>query len=209
MNRTLTVLATTTVFGLLMIGQQPAVKRLDGSKISTAEIDATVTRLMRAADVTGVSVAILNDGKTVYLKTYGVRDKEKNLPLTENSVMTGASFTKAAFAYMVMQLVQEGILDLDRPVYQYLAKPLPNYPGYEELANDSRYKQITARMLLSHTGGFANLRFLEPDRKLKIHFEPGARYAYSGEGILLLQLAVGAITKQPLTALMQTRVFMH
>jgi CubicO group peptidase (beta-lactamase class C family) len=193
---------------MLMVAQQPAVKRLDGSKITPAEIDATVVRLMHAAEVTGVSVAILNDGKVAYLKTYGVRDKEKNLPLTENSVMTGASFTKSAFAYMVMQLVQEKILDLDKPVYQYLPKPLPDYPGYEELASDSRSKQLTARMLLSHTSGFANLRFLEPDRKLRIHFQPGSRYAYSGEGLLLLQLVVEAIiTKQPLKALMQTRVF--
>jgi CubicO group peptidase (beta-lactamase class C family) len=48
--------------------------------------------------------------------------------------MTGASFTKVAFAYMVMQLVQERILDIDKPVYQYLPKPLPEYEGYEELA---------------------------------------------------------------------------
>jgi len=207
MNRTLTLLATTTVVGLLVLGQQPAIKRLDGSEITAADIDVTVTRLMRAAEVTGVGIAILNDGKIVYLKTYGVRDKEKNLPLTENSVMTGASFTKAAFAYMVMQLVQEGILDLDRPVYQYLPKLLPNYSGYEELANDARYKQITARMLLSHTSGFANLRFLEPDRKLKIHFQPGSRYAYSGEGVMLLQLVVEGITRQPVNSLMQARVF--
>src|SRR5215470_5186109 len=207
MIRMLMFLATTTMVGLLFVGQQGTVNRLDGSKITPEEIDATVTRLMRAADVTGVSVVIFNDGKIVYLKTYGVRDKDKNLPLTENSVMTGASFTKAAFAYMVMQLVQEGSLDLDRPVFQYLPKPLPNYPGYEELTNDSRYKQMTARMLLSHTSGFANLRFLEPDRKLKIHFQPGSRYAYSGEGIMLLGLIVETITKQPLTDLMQTRVF--
>src|SRR5215831_16090563 len=207
MSRTLTLLATTIVSGLLTVGPQPAVKRLDGSNITRAEIDANVERLMRAAEVTGVSVAILNDGKVAYLKTYGVRDKEKNLPLTEDSVMTGASFTKAAFAYMVMQLVQEKVLDLDKPIYQYLPKPLPEYPDYQPLANDSRYKQITARMLLSHTSGFANLRFLGPDRKLKIHFQPGSKYAYSGEGILLLQLVVEAITKQPLTALMQTRVF--
>jgi CubicO group peptidase (beta-lactamase class C family) len=207
MSRTLLLLTTTIVSGMLMVAQQPAVKRLDGSKITPAEIDATVLRLMHAAEVTGVSVAILNDGKVAYLKTYGVRDKEKNLPLTENSVMTGASFTKIAFSYMVMQLVQEKILDLDKPVYQYLPKPLPDYPGYEELASDSRSKQLTARMLLSHTSGFANLRFLEPDRKLRIHFQPGSRYAYSGEGLLLLQLVVEAITKQPLKALMQTRVF--
>jgi CubicO group peptidase (beta-lactamase class C family) len=187
--------------------REPAIKRLDGSTITSAEIDATVARLMRAAEVTGASIAILNDGKLSFLKTYGVRDQEKNLPLTPDSVMTGASFTKVAFAYMVMQLVQEKTVDLDKPVYQYLPKPLPDYPEYQDLANDARYKKITSRMLLSHTSGFANLRFLEPARKPRIHFEPGSRYAYSGEGILLLQKVVEAITKQPLAVLMQTRVF--
>src|SRR4029077_10939715 len=59
----------------------------------------------------------------------------------------------------------------------------------------------------SHTSGFANLRWLEEDRKLKIHFEPGTRYAYSGEGLLLLQLVVETITGEPLEALMQEHVF--
>jgi len=193
--------------GLSAAAGKTDIKRLDGSRIATAQIDATVTRLMTAAEVTGVSVAILNDGEVAYLKTYGVRDKEKNLPLTPDSIMTGASLTKVAFAYMVMQLVQEKRLNLDKPVYQYLPKPLPDYPDYQELASDARYKQITARMLLSHTSGLANLRFLEPDRKLRIHFEPGSRYAYSGEGLLLLQKAVEAITKQPLVDVMQARVF--
>src|SRR5215467_4502728 len=193
--------------GLSAAAGKTDVKRLDSSRITTAQIDATVTRLMSAAEVTGVSVAILNNGNIVYLKTYGVRDKEKNLPLTADSVMTGASFTKSAFAYMTMQLVQEGVLNLDKPVYQYLPKPLPDYPDYQGLASDARYKQITARMLLSHTSGFANLRFLEPDRKLKIHFKPGSRYAYSGEGLLLLQKVVEAIVKQPLADVMQARVF--
>jgi CubicO group peptidase (beta-lactamase class C family) len=62
-------------------------------------------------------------------------------------------------------------------------------------------------MLLSHTSGFANFRWLEDDRKLRIHFEPGSRFAYSGEGIDLLQLVVETITKKPLDELMQERVF--
>jgi len=187
--------------------KEPTVKRLDGSEIASSEIDTTVTRLMRAAEVTGVAIAILNDGKTTYLKSYGVRDKEKSLPLSEDSVMTAASFTKVAFAYLVMQLVEEKILDLDKPVYQYLPKPLPEYPAYKDLANDPRVKRITARILLSHTSGFPNWRAFEDDRKLKIHFEPGSRYAYSGEGIILLQKVVEAITRQSLKELMQTRVF--
>jgi CubicO group peptidase (beta-lactamase class C family) len=189
------------------VSKEPTVKRLDGSAIAPSEVDATVTRLMRAAEVTGVSIAILNDGKIAYLKSYGVRDKEKSLPLTEDSVMAGASFTKVAFAYLVMQLVDEKTLDLDKPVYQYLPKPLAEYPEYKDLANDPRAKRITARMLLSHTSGFPNWRAFEDDRKLKIHFGPGSRYAYSGEGIILLQMVVEAITRQSLKELMQTRVF--
>jgi CubicO group peptidase (beta-lactamase class C family) len=189
------------------IGQQTTVTRLDGSKITSAKIDGTVTRLMKAAEIPGVGIAILNEGKVVYLKAYGVRDKEKNLPLTVDSVMSAASFSKVAFAYLVMQLVDEKALDLDKPVYQYLPKPLPEYPNYADLKNDPRYKLITARMLLDHTSGFPNWRAFEDDRKLKIHFEPGSRFAYSGEDIDLLQLVVETITKKPLEELMQEHVF--
>jgi CubicO group peptidase (beta-lactamase class C family) len=185
----------------------PTIKRLDGSTISPAEIDQTLSRLMNAAEVTGAGIAILNNGKVTYLKAYGFRDKEHNLPLTVDSVMSAASFSKVAFAYMVMQLVDEGVLDLDKPVYQYLPKPLPEYPDYADLANDPRYKQITAKMLLSHTSGFPNWRAFEDDRKLKIHFTPGSRFAYSGEGIDLMQVVVEAITKKPLEELMQQHVF--
>jgi len=162
---------------------------------------------MHAAEVTGVGLAIFDQGKVVYAKAYGVRDKEKNLPLTEDSVMTAASFSKVAFAYMVMQLVDEKLLDLDKPVYQYLPKPLPEYPVYKDLADDARYKRITARMLLSHTSGFPNWRWFNDDRKLNINFEPGSRFAYSGEGINLLQLVVETITNKPLQDLMKTHVF--
>jgi CubicO group peptidase (beta-lactamase class C family) len=200
----LSLLVMTAVFSA---AESPPIRRLDGSTISPSEIDATVTRLMQAAEVPGVGIAIFNESKLAYLETYGLRDKEKNLPFTENSVMTAASLSKVAFAYMVMQLVDEKILDLDRPVYQYLPKPLPEYPNYRDLANDSRYRQITARMLLSHTSGFPNWRWINDDRKLNINFVPGSRFAYSGEGIDLLQLVVETVTKKPLKTLMRDRIF--
>ena len=181
-----------------VLAKDSSIKRLDGSTISSTQVDETVTRLMRAAEVTGVAITIFNDGNVARQKAYGFRDKEKSLPLTPDSVMTAASLTKVAFAYMVMQLVEEKMLDLDKPVYQYLPKPLPEYPNYGDLANDSRYKLITARMLLSHTAGFPNWRFFNDDHKLNINFQPGSRYAYSGEGIALLQLIVETITHKPL-----------
>ena len=208
MRRTLLLLAITALLGTLTAtAAEPNIKRLDASSITPAEIDATVTRLMHAAEVTGVGLAIFNDGRIAYLKAYGVRDKEKNLPLTEDSVMAAASFSKVAFAYMVMQLIDAKALDLDKPVYQYLPKPLPEYPKYSDLAGDDRYKRITARMLLSHTSGFPNWRYINEDRKLNINFEPGMRYAYSGEGIDLLQLIVETVTKKPLEDLMRDHIF--
>jgi len=208
MRGILLLLAVRAAMGALpAAGEQSIVKRLDGSTITSAKIDETVTRLMHAAEVTGAGVAVINHGKIVCEKTYGFRDTKNNLPLTEDSVMYAASFSKVAFAYMVMQFVEEGVLDLDKPVVQYLPKPLPEYPAYKDLADDPRYERITPRMLLSHTSGFPNWRWINDDRKLNINFEPGSRYAYSGEGIDLLQLVVETITKEPLNELMQERVF--
>lgn len=206
-RRAISAIFVLAVMGGQWASAQVSVRRLDGSTITSAEIDRSVAALMGAAEVTGAGIAIFNHGEIRYLKAYGFRDKEKNLPLTVDSIMSAASFSKVAFAYLMMQLVDDGKVDLDRPIYQYLPKLLPEYPRYADLANDPRHKQITARMLLSHTSGFANWRWLEEDHKLKIHFEPGSRFAYSGEGIDLLQLVVEEITHRPLAELMEERVF--
>jgi CubicO group peptidase (beta-lactamase class C family) len=207
MTLKLLLLQIVLALAALPAAAQSTIKRLDGSTIPPAEIDATVTRLMKAAEVPGAGIAIFNDGKVAYLKAYGFRDEDKNLPLTVDSVMTAASFSKSAFAYLVMQLVEAGKLDLDKPVYQYFPKPLPEYPTYRDLAADPRYQKITARMLLSHSSGFPNFRWINDDKKLDIHFEPGSRFAYSGEGIQLLQFTVETITGKPLQELMQAQVF--
>src|SRR5215471_2928314 len=170
-SRSVILLVSLAVF-LQSASAQQTVKRLDGSTISSVEIDATVTRLMQAAEVTGVGIAIFNDHKIAYLKAYGVRDKDKNLPLTPDSVMTAASLSKAAFAVLVMDLAEKKVLDLDRPVYEYLPKPLPEYPQYADLAGDARWKLITLRMCLDHTIGFPNWRAFNDDRKLNINFQP-------------------------------------
>src|SRR5215208_3008020 len=112
--------------GLLVAGGGAgrSIQRLDRSNLTPAEIDATVIRLMRAGRVTGVGIAVLNSRNVAYVKAYGERDTEKHLPLTPESVMTAASYSKAMFACAVMQLVDEGVLNLDRPIQEYLPKPL-------------------------------------------------------------------------------------
>ncbi len=192
---------------LLAQSQNATIVRLDGTAISSQEVDDTVNRIIVAAHVTGAGIALFHDGKIVYIKAYGFRDRDKALPLTPESVMTSASLSKAAFATVVMQMVQAGTLNLDKPISQYLPRPLPDYPRYADLQGDERYKKITLRMLLSHAAGFPNWRGFEPDHKLKIHFEPGSRYAYSGEGIDLAQLVVETVAAKSDTALMNERLF--
>jgi len=186
---------------------QAPILRLDGSSLTSTEIDATVGRLMKDANVTGVGIAVFHNGKISYLKAYGQRDTEKGLKLTPDTVMPAASLSKAAFATVVMQLVQKGVLDLDVPIQRYLPKPLPEYEKYADLQGDDRYKKLTLRILLSHSSGFPNWRWFEDDHKLKIHFEPGTRYAYSGEGIQLAQLVVETVTGESLTPLMEEDLF--
>lgn len=184
-----------------------AVTRLDGRVLSADDVTATVERLMRAGRVPGLALAILNRGEVVYQRGFGYRDVEHRLPLSDTTVMYAASFTKSMFAYMVMQLVQEGRLDLDRTIDRDLPRPLPAYEKYADLAGDERWRRITPRMLLSHTAGFPNWRFLNDDQKLDIKWDPGSRYAYSGEGINLLQIVLEEGMGMNVDTLMRQRVF--
>ncbi|WP_386069229.1 serine hydrolase domain-containing protein [Tahibacter sp. UC22_41] len=190
-----------------------SLRRADGRALDTAQLDARVDELMQAAQVPGLALAVINDGKVAYLKAYGLRDREQNLPLQADTVMYAASLTKAMFGWLVMQLVDEGRLDLDRSIADYLPKSLPEYEKYADLAGDERWRRLTPRMLLSHTSGFANFRFFLPDGrydehgKLAFWFDPGTRYGYSGEGINLLQFVIEQGLGLDLAQLLQQRVY--
>ena len=185
------------------------IRKIDGRFIDFKEVDETVTGLMDSANVTGLCLAIINDNEVAYLQTYGFRNNEKKERMDENTIMQGASFSKALFAYIAMQLVQKKVLDLDKSLYSYLDKPLPEYDEYEDLAADDQWKRLTARICLNHTTGFPNLRFINPrgTGKLEFFFKPGTRYAYSGEGINLLQFVVEQITDKGLDELADEMVF--
>jgi CubicO group peptidase (beta-lactamase class C family) len=185
----------------------PAFVGIDGRARTVTAIDSTVGRVMRGAQVPGLALALLNNGKVVYLKAYGYKNLSPREPLTTHSVMVAASLTKVAFAYLVMTLVDSHVIDLDRPVYEYLQRPLSEYPAWREIANDPRSKLITTRTLLSHTAGFNNARYFDDDHRLVIHFQPGTRYSYGSEGYNLLQLVVESRTGLSTEQLMQERVF--
>jgi len=179
---------------------------------SGAAIDAEAARLMAATGAQGLAVAVVDDGQVVHVAAYGKRNAAGE-PLLTDTVMYGASLTKAVFGFAVMQQVELGRLKLDRPLGDYLDKPLPDHPPdrkygpWHHLAGDERWRKLTARMLLTHSSGFANFAFLEPDRKLRMHFAPGTRYAYSGEGLILLQFVMERGLGLDMGAEIQHRVF--
>jgi CubicO group peptidase (beta-lactamase class C family) len=164
-----------------------------------AAVDAAVHKAMAKTGAKGLALAVIDGGRVRYVQAYGVRNA-RNEPLGTDTVMYGASLTKTVFAYTVLQLVDQGTLALDTPLAAYLDRPLPDYDTqaiypdkyapYRDLAADPRWKRITARAALTHSTGFANFWWSEPDQKLRIHFDPGSRFSYSGEGLILLQFVI-------------------
>lgn len=161
---------------------QKEIKNLAGFDVSTDSINAFLKSRMDSLNIPGLSIAVINESKVVYHQTFGYANLEKKLPITTKTIFEGASMSKSIFAFFVMKFVEEGKLDLDKPLHEYLP--------YQDIAYDERYKKITARMVLSHRSGFPNWRENEDDKKLKIKFEPGTDYEYSGEGYQYLAMVL-------------------
>jgi len=152
--------------------------------------------LMRRAAVPGLSIALVEEGKVAWVGSFGARNAKTGDKVDDRTVFQAASLSKPVFAYAVLKLVDEGKLDLDTPLSKYL-------PGYVE--NDDRIGLITSRHVLTHSTGFPNWR--PGGKPLTIHFTPGERFSYSGEGFVYLQRAVEKISGQPLDAFMRRAVF--
>jgi len=190
---------------------EPSIHRLDGHVLSARAAAAIADQELKADHVMGAQIAILNRGKLVWTHSYGLRDAEKNLPMTPDTNIWAASITKSVFATFVMGLVETHRFDLETPVAAMLSKPLDQYAPYRDtaadLVRDPRWARVTPRMLLAHSAGLPNIAFLEPDKKLHLHFDPGTKFAYSGEGLNILQLAIEEKLGAPLDALMQRDIF--
>ncbi len=200
------VLLLLTLFPAAVMAAPPPVP-------SPARIDAEAKRLMQVAHARGMAVAVVDGGKVVHVAAYGERNAAGE-PLQTDTVMYAASLTKMAFGHLIAQLAQDKVIDLDASIASALDRPLPDYPAepkkyadYTVLAGDERWRRLTPRRLLNHASGFANFAFLEPDGKLKFHFDPGSRYGYSGEGLILLQFVLERGLGQDVGTLMQQRVF--
>ncbi len=207
------------LFGFSLQKGNQRVYRLDGSQILYSELDKKVQTLVDTAKVTGFSLTIFNRDTVVYQKAFGYSNYNLKDSLEVEDVFYGASLSKSVFGYLVAELAHEGIIDLDKPIQEYLDVPIPEmkfekeWRGFTNLADDERYKKITARMCLSHTTGLPNWRWISrtneftPEGKIHFYFDPGTQYSYSGEGMMLLQYVIEEITGKGLEQLARERIF--
>jgi len=100
--------------------------RLDNSAVTAEYLTANIERLMKAAHVTGMVIAVFNDNKPCYFKVFGYRNAETGAPMQTGTENYGASLSKAIFSVLVMKLAEENKLDLDKPLQEYLPKPFMN-----------------------------------------------------------------------------------
>ena len=160
-------------------------------------LEKLIPRLMKDADVPGLSLAIIRNGEVFWHRGFGVKNAETKEPITDNTVFEAASLSKTVFAYAVLKMVEKGTIDLDAPLNKY-------FPA-AYIENDERLSQITARRVLSHTTGFPNWR--SNGKPLQIYFTPGKRFSYSGEGFVYLQKVIEHLSGMPLEDFMKKTVF--
>ena len=164
------------------IGAQDRRKQIKPAALDQAALDriaARILEVMRERAVPGVAVAIVNEGRLVWQRAFGVKDVTTKAPVDPHTVFEAASVSKTVFAYAALKLCERGTLALDTP--------LTTYSKTKFVANDARLDRVTARHALSHTTGLPDWR---SGSALKFEADPGKRFHYSGEGYFYLQSVI-------------------
>ncbi|MEP7226828.1 MAG: serine hydrolase domain-containing protein [Gemmatimonadales bacterium] len=159
-----------------------------------ADLLRHLPRLLELASVPGLALAVV-DGGQVWRRGFGRAIEDPAQAVSGDTVFEAASLGKPVFAYAVLRLVDDGVLHLDRPLYDYL--PIAD-------ANNPRMKRVTSRQVLSHTTGLPNWR--QQPAALESRTEPGKVFSYSGEAYCYLQRVVEALTGKAFGRWMQDQV---
>ncbi len=205
-NSNVTVIANKTIDApVLQLSVVPNPNIIPGKGIlhdfdtnKTVMVDKFINTYQEHYQIPGVSLALIKDGKVVYHKTYGVKNTLTKEKVDDKTLFEAASITKPVFGFAVMRLVERGIINLDKPLYEYLP--------FEDIAHDDRYKLITARHVMCHKTGFPNWAWMNEDGKIDIKFTPGTKYQYSGEGFEYLKRVVVHITGKDINTILKEEV---
>jgi CubicO group peptidase (beta-lactamase class C family) len=160
-----------------------------------AHLEKRIPELMEDAAVPGLSIALVKDGRLLWRRAFGYCSLESKQPVTTDTVFEAASLSKPVFAYLTLCLCEQGVLDLDTPLMEYLPHARRTETRlFGHIINEPRLHRVTVRHVLSHTPGFPN--WAPKGEGLKIHFTPGERFSYSGEGYVYLQRVIAHVTGQ-------------
>jgi CubicO group peptidase (beta-lactamase class C family) len=114
---------------------------------------ATLSERMSHYKIPGVSIALINENKIEWAKSYGVINVESRVPVTKESFFEAASTTKMLVAATALHFVEKGLLDLDADVNNYLKSwKIPE-------SDLTKEKKITLRLLLTHQSGLHSANF--------------------------------------------------
>jgi N-acyl-D-amino-acid deacylase len=195
-----------------------AAGRMAGADTDLTTFDRNIATLMAKHHIPGATVAVARHGKLAIARAYGLADREHNIPTQPDSLFRIASISKTFTATAILKLIEEGRLDLDTRVFPLLDQLQP--PQGQKA--DPRLADITVRQLLQHTGGWdrdisGDIAGMIPyaARALNVpspvgpndliryvvgrplDFDPGARFAYSNVGYIVLGRVIEKIARMP------------
>lgn len=194
-----TFLGTAAAVPALFIAEEATAQSSANAWTIPPRFEADLATWMDAACVPGLCAVLVRHGKVVWAHSVGVLKAGTAQAVDQETMFEAASISKAVFAYIALQLVDNGTLDLDKPLAQYFR---PTY-----LPEDPSLNTITSRHVLTHTSGLPNWgEDSKPESFLPL-FPPGTHFSYSGEGIFWLQLVAERLTGQGVDALARHSLF--
>ena len=191
-----TFLMLPVVFSMFGCEQNMPLRLSESTSQTVARLEKHLPELMRKNGVLGVGIAVIRNNEVALAKSFGIADGRTRALVNTDTVFEAASLGKPIFAYVTVSLSQDGLIDLDVPLVKYV----PDLFSSPE----PRLRDITARMILSHSSGLPNFGSNSPENLL---FDPASAYAYSGVGFEVLQHVLETLTGRTLNQLATEIVF--
>lgn len=192
-------------------------------KVDERELKAAVDEILNRHPAVGFAAGVVRGGALESFHGHGVAEVASNTPMTQDTVLRIASITKTFTAIAVMQLWEQGLVDIDAPANKYLR-------AYQLVPASSSFRPATVRHLLTHTAGIPEtvhpLRALLPEYRetvklgspvpalaqyyrgaIRLFAEPGTRFTYGNHGFATLGQLVEDVSGQPLADYLRENVF--
>lgn len=190
-----------TAFAYMVFFLAMTVNSHAGNLETTSKKDSVLTQKKLGEIIESVTPAIqiaYFDGDKVEHYNHGYKDISTKEPIDSETVFQAASLSKIVATYAFLILIDKGLLDLDKPLWEYVE--------YDRLSNDPHKELMTARHVLTHQTGLIN--WTSPrGNELKTQFKPGTNYRYSGEAYQYLQMVAEKITGKSLTEICTEYIF--